>query len=119
MILNKGIVHIMHEGSFDHVNRDIHKLTCFVINETVVDINVLSVEFITMFNNSIIEEQQQMDNEEILVSFIDKNTQEIQGVQFDERQGSIVLSNPILVEIPEESRWVAIGSKYIDGIFYP
>jgi hypothetical protein len=118
-MLSKNIIHILNDGVIDSVSPDTHLLACFVINDIVVDNNVFSREFFEMFHNSIIKEDSILETGEVLVSFTNKDSGEIQGVVFDERQGAIVVSNPLLVEVPENSRWVEIGSKYIDGVFYP
>lgn len=120
-MLSKNIIHILNDGAIENVNLDTHMLACFIIDDIVVDNNVFSIEFFNMFNNSIIDEasSENLPEDNIKVSFTDKDTGEVQYVIFDERQGSIVLSNPKLIEVPENSRWVTIGSKYIDGVFYP
>lgn len=118
-MLSKNIPHILNDGAIDNISTDTHTLACFIINDVVVDNNVFSKEFFNMFNNSIIKEESILENGDFEISLTHNVTGEVQYIILDERQGSIVVSNPLLIEVPEESRWVTIGSTYIDGVFYP
>jgi hypothetical protein len=119
MLLSKDNIHIVLEGQEHNFNENIHSLACFIINETVVENGIYSLELINLFNNSVIEEKEQYEDGDILLTLTHKEDGEEQYMQVDERLGSIMLSNPQLIEVPEGSQWVVIGSKYIDGIFYP
>lgn len=118
-MLSKNIPHILNDGAIDNISEDTHLLACFIINDIVVDNNVFSKEFFNMFHNSTIKEESVLENGDFEISFTNNITGEVQYVILNERQGAIILSNPLLVEVPEESRWVTIGSTYIDGVFYP
>ena len=112
-------MHILIEGQEHNFNPDIHMLACFVIDDIVVENGVYSQEFVNLFNNSYVEEKEQYENGEILLVLRHKEDNEEQFMHMDERLGSIMLSEPKLVAVPEGSQWVAIGCKYIDGVFYP
>jgi hypothetical protein len=118
-MLSKNIIHIFNEHMTDSPDTNIHMLACFIINNIVVENNIFSREFFDMFNNSIIEEKQELEDGSLVVSFKNKETQEEQDIQLDERLGSIILSNPLFVEVPENDRWVTIGSKYVNNQFLP
>jgi hypothetical protein len=119
MLLTKNVIHILNQDHYDHFNPAVHMLACFIIDDLVVENGVYSKEFFSLFNNSFVEEKEQYDNGEILLSLKDKRDGIDQFIMLDERLGSIMLSNPKLIEVPEGSQWVTIGSKYIDGVFYP
>jgi hypothetical protein len=120
-MLNKNVAHIFNSGQEPAgLTADLHMIACFVIDNLVVENSAYSIEFFNMFNNSIVlEEEYFPDTEEIDVSLTDKNSGEKQYIRLNERLASIMLSSPKFIAVPEDSLWVAIGSKYIDGVFYP
>jgi hypothetical protein len=119
MLLSKDTMHIIIMGQEHNFNPDVHILACFIIEDLVVENGIYSKEFFNLFNQSRSEEKEQYENGDILFSLIHNEDGEEQYLHLDERLGSIMLSNPQLIEVPEGSQWVTIGSKYIDGIFYP
>jgi hypothetical protein len=119
MLLSKNVMHIIMPGQDNNFDPNIHMLACFVIGDLVVENGIYSEELFNMFNNSSVEEKEQYENGDILLSLINKETGEEQYMHLDERLGSIMLSEPKLIEVSEGNQWVAIGSKYIDGVFYP
>jgi len=119
MLLSKDKIHIMLEGQEHNYNPEIHILACFVIEDIVVENGIYSYEFFNLFNNSIVEEKEEYEDGDILLSLYDQADGSKQYMRLPERLGSIMLSSPKLIEVPEGSQWVTIGSKYIDGVFYP
>ena len=119
MLLSKDNIHIFGPGQEHNFNENIHRLACFVIDELVVENGIYSIEFLNLFNNSIVEEKEQYENGDILLTLTHKDDGEEQYIHLDERLGSIMLSDPKLIEVPEGYQWVTIGSKYIDEVFYP
>lgn len=99
---------------------NVHMLAAFVIDDVVVEPGIYSKQFFDMFNNSVIsEESENIETGEILVSFKYKDDPEKQYILLKERLASIMLSNPLFVEVPDDKKWIAIGSKYINGEFQP
>lgn len=99
---------------------DVHMLAAFVIDGVVVEPGIYSKQFFDMFNNSVIsEESENLETGEIVVSLKYKQDEDKQYMVLPERLASIILSNPLLIEVPEDKKWIAIGSKYIDGEFQP
>ena len=119
MLLSKNTMHIIVPGQEHNFNPDVHTLACFIIGDLVVENGIYSKEFFDLFNQSRVEEKEQYEDGNILISLIHKEDGQEQHLHLDERLGSIMLSDPILVEVTEGSQWVTIGSKYIDGVFYP
>lgn len=107
------------EGQEYNFDPQIHILACFVIDDIVVENGIYSQEFFDLFNSSTVEEVEQYENGEILLKLVHNQDLEEQRIYLQERLGSIMLSNPKLIKVPEGSQWVTIGSKYIDGVFYP
>lgn len=119
MLLSKNKMHIIIMGQEHNFNPDVHILACFIIEGIVVENGIYSKELFNLFNESRVEEKEQYEDGQILLSLIHNQDGEEQYMQLDERLGSIMLSNPILIEVPDGSQWVTIGSKYTDGVFYP
>jgi hypothetical protein len=119
MLLSKGPMHIVMPGQEHNFDPSVHIPACFVIGDLVVENGIYSREFFNLFNESRAEEKEEKENGDILFSLIHNEDGTEQGMHLDERLGSIMLSNPKLIEVPEDSLWVTIGSKYIDGVFYP
>lgn len=119
MLLSKNVMHIIMQGQEHNFNPNVHMLACFIIDDIVVENGMYSQEFITLFNNSYAEEKEQYENGDIFFTLTHKIDKEEQWIRLDERLGSIMLSNPKLIVVPEGSQWVTIGCKYIDGVFYP
>jgi|LauGreDrversion4_2_1035121.scaffolds.fasta_scaffold107866_2 hypothetical protein len=119
MLLSKDTMHIIIMGQEHNFNPDVHIPACFIIDGIVVENGIYSREFFNLFNQSRVEEKEQYEDGQILLSLIHNQDGEEQYMQLDERLGSIMLSDPILIEVPDGSQWVTIGSKYIDGVFYP
>jgi len=119
MLLSKDTMHIIILGQEHNFNSDVHMLACFIIGDTVVENGIYSREFFNLFNESRAEEKEEYEDGQILLSLIHNEDGTEQYMQLDERLGSIMLSSPKLIEVPDGSQWVTIGSKYIDGVFYP
>ena len=120
MLLDKGYFHIYMPGLGMNPDPDRHTLAAFIIDGLVVEPGIYSKQFFEMFNNSIIrEESEDPDTGNITVSLEYKNDGEKQYMILPERLASIMLSSPLLVEVPEDKKWIVIGSKYIDGEFQP
>jgi hypothetical protein len=119
MLLSKDTMHIIIMGQEHNFNSDVHILACFIIDGIVVENGIYSKELFNLFNESRVEEKEQYEDGQILLSLIHNQDGEEQYMQLDERLGSIMLSNPVLIEVPDGSQWVTIGSKYTDGVFYP
>lgn len=119
MLLSKNTMHIIVPGQDHNFNPDVHILACFIIGDLVVENGIYSKEFFDLFNQSRAEEKEQYEDGNILVSLIHNEDGQEQNLHLDERLGSIMLSSPKLIEVPDGSQWVTIGSKYIDGVFYP
>ena len=119
MLLSKDTVHIIMTGQEHLFSPNVHKLACFIIDDLVVENGIYSSELFNLFNNSYVEEKEQNENGDILIVLRHKESGEEQGMYLDERLGSIMLSAPKLVEVPDGSQWVTIGCKYIDGVFHP
>ena len=120
MLLHKGYFHIYIPGLGMRPDPDVHMLAAFVIDGLVVEPGIYSKQFFEMFNNSLInEESEDLETGEIIISLEYKDEGEKQYMRLPERLASIMLSSPTLVEVPEDKKWIAIGSKYIDGEFQP
>jgi len=112
-------MHIIVPGQEHNFDPNVHTLACFIIEDLVVENGIYSKEFFDLFNQSRAEEKEQYEDGNILVSLIHNENGQEQNLHLDERLGSIMLSSPKLIEVPDGSQWVTIGSKYIDGVFYP
>jgi len=119
MLLSKNVIHIIPHGQEYNFDPNVHMLACFIIDDLVVENGMYSEELVNLFNNSYAEEKEQYENGEILFTLTHKSDGSEQWMRLDERLGSIMLSNPKLVEVTEGFQWVTIGCKYIDGVFYP
>lgn len=119
MLLSKDIIHIINPGNEQYFNEEVHVAACFIIDDIVVENGMYSREFFDLFNRSHIEEKEQYENGDIRIALTESGGVEKQHMILDERLASIMLSNPQLIEVPENMRWVTIGSQYIDGVFYP
>jgi hypothetical protein len=118
-MLSKNIFHIFNEKMSDSPDENTHMLACFIIDSLVVENNIYSKEFFNLFHSSIISEEEQLDDGSIIILFKDKNTSEEQYIQLEERLSSIILSNPLFIEVLDNYRWITIGSKYINNQFLP
>jgi hypothetical protein len=119
MLLSKNTMHIIMPGQENSFDSNIHLPACFIIGDLVVENGLYSKEFFNLFNESRAEEREQLENGDILFTLIHNEDGTEQGMHLNERLGSIMLSEPKLIKVPEDSLWVTIGSKYIDGVFYP
>ena len=117
-MLSKDVIHIFNEQMTDTPG-DAHMLACFIINNLIVENNIYSREFFNLFHESNISEKEQSEDGSLIILFANKSSGEEQLIQLDERLGSIILSNPLFVEVPDNDRWVTIGSKYINSQFLP
>jgi len=119
MLLSKDTMHIILPGREQNFDPNFHLPACFIIGDLVVENGIYSKEFFNLFNESVAVEREEYEDGQILFSLIHNEDGTEQNIRLDERLASIMLSSPKLVAVPEDSLWVTIGSKYIDGVFYP
>lgn len=95
----------------------LHKVGAFIIGEDVVEVGIYKNEFFDMLSESDVSEAEVYDNLDVRLNFTNKQTQDVVDVRLNEMLSAILLSESSLVEVPVESPWVTVGTKYIDNNF--
>jgi hypothetical protein len=98
-------------------SQDEYKVGAFIIDEEAVEVGIYSNEFCSIIESSKAIENQQYEDGDYLIDFVNKETEQTIQIRLNERLSSIILSDPIFVLVTQETRWVVQGSKYINSEF--